>query len=155
TLLAALTVGAVMAFASGSTIDPNPFPWTGQGVTGGALDTPLCGDSANYGGAELPPGAEANHYLLWIFTVGNGNNTSSATLTINGTDVATWPTDAWTTSPGNQIKFVTKAYNLSTLTASVSYVGTLGSGNHNLTISHGCVPTKSQPHISTDASTGG
>ncbi|MFN8486751.1 MAG: Ig-like domain-containing protein [Caldilineaceae bacterium] len=114
--------------------------WTGQGTANGALNTPLCGDSANYGGAQLPTGADANHYLLWIFTVGNGNTITSATLTTNG-GTTTWSTDPSTTSTGNQIKFITKAYDLSTLTASVSYVGNLGSGNANLVISHGCTGT--------------
>jgi hypothetical protein len=155
-LLAALTFGAVMAFASGSTVDPNPFPWTNhQGVTGGALNTSLCGDSADFSGVdELPPGATADSYLLWIFTAGSGNTITKATLTINGTDDTTWPDDPWTTSSGGTIKFVTKAYDLDTLTAEVSYDGVLGNGNHNLTISHGCVG-KAQPKISTTASTTG
>jgi hypothetical protein len=118
------------------------------------LTTSLCGEDADFGGiTQLPPGADANHYLLWVFTIGSGNNVTSATLNTNG-DTTTWPTDPWTTSTGNTIKFITKAYDLSTLTAFVTWVGDLGSGNHNLVISHGCAG-KAQPELTTTASGAG
>jgi hypothetical protein len=92
------------------------------------LTTSDCGESADFGGiTQLPPGADANHYLLWIFTVGAGNTVTQATLTTNG-DTTTWPTDPWTTSSGGTIKFITKAYDLSTLTAFVTWVAISGAG---------------------------
>src|SRR5262249_1198660 len=97
---------------------------------------------------SFPNGADANNYLLWVFTIGNGNTVTQATLTTNG-DTVTWPTDSdFTTSTGNQIKFVTKGYDLDTLVASVSYGGDLGNGNHKLNIRHGWVG-KAKPTIKT------
>src|SRR5262245_30965231 len=116
---AKISLTAVLVLAAtlvGTALADGTLDWTGQGTTtDGALNSPLCGDAHDYGSiTQLPPGADANHYLLWIFTVGNGNTITSATLTTND-DETTWPDDAWTTSAGNQIKFITKAYDLSTL----------------------------------------
>jgi hypothetical protein len=75
--------------------------------------------------------------LFWVFTLGGGNNTvSSATLTLGGSGSGTFPM----TLVGNEMRATTGFFDLATLTASASYVGNLGSGNTNLTISHGCAP---------------
>lgn len=112
------------AFADGS------LAWTGQGTSNGSLNTVQCsGDTAT-------PGT-----LLWVFSLGGGQNTvTSATLALGGSGSGTY---TMTSNPGNEMKVVTPYFNLSTLTASVSYVGDLGTGNPNLVISHGCpsVPT--------------
>src|SRR5262245_40980798 len=79
---------AASAFANGS------LDGTGQGADNGALNTPKCGDLADLGGIDsFPDGADANNYLLWVFTIGNGNTVTQATLTTNG-DTVTWPTDS-------------------------------------------------------------
>ena len=157
-LAALLMTGALIAALTISTasnaIPGNTLLWTGQGTTGGGLNSTLCDVSADTSGLPFPSGADENNYLQWNFTVGSGNTVTSATLTTNG-DTTTWSTDASTTESGNVIKFITKSYDLTTLTASVSWVGDLGNGNAQLTISHGCVGGKSSPGIVTNPGPGG
>ena len=142
TLFAALTVGAVMAFASSSTVG-NSITWTGQGVSNGTLNSELCSAADDPFGANQP-------YLQWNLTQASG--ITAATLTINGTDTYTFPGPDSPGSVGDSvIKFFTPFYDLSPLpTAVITYTGTLGS-NPQFTISHGCVGIAS-PEISTDAS---
>jgi hypothetical protein len=96
--------------------------WTGQGTTNGQLNTVEC---------------DANNtpYLLWIFTLGGaGNTVTSATLTLGGSGSGSYAG----TQFGQEFHITTPFFDLSTLTASVAYVGSLGQGNANLVISHGC-----------------
>lgn len=124
--IAALIIGlglagtAVLTAAANGTVN-----WDGQqGLTNGQLTTSQC-DEQHTG------------YLFWVFTLGGGNNTvSSATLTLGGSGSGTFPM----TQVGNEMRATTGFFDLATLTASASYVGNLGSGNTNLTISHGCAP---------------
>jgi hypothetical protein len=119
--VAGLMLGLAFMASTSAVRADGTIPWEGQGVTGGELNSVQC-DSEN------------TPYLLWVFTLGGGDNTvTSATLTINGTDVY-----GPNTPSGGNIKFLTDFYDLDTLTASVSYVGELGSGTANLVISHGC-----------------
>lgn len=102
------------AFADGN------VQWTGQGTSNGSLDDVDCSQGS---------------YLLWVFTVGGGTNTvTSATLMLGGSGSGSYSM----TQNGNEWKATTGYFDLSTLTASVSYVGSLGNGNSNLVISHGC-----------------
>ena len=123
--LAVLSVAGLMLSLAllapvGTALADGTIPWTGQGTTNGDLNSTEC-DSEN------------TPYLLWVFTLGGGDNTvTSATLTVNG--------DVYgpNTPSGGNIKFFTNFYDLGTMTASVFYVGDLGSGSANLVISHGC-----------------
>lgn len=109
------------AFADGS------VTWNIQGTTNGLLDSTEC-DSTN------------TPYLLWVFTAGGKNTVTSATLTLGGSGSGSYPMN----QSGNEWKANTGFFTLSTLTASVSYIGNTGSGSANLVISHGC-PGPSSP----------
>jgi hypothetical protein len=70
--------------------------------------------------------------LHWIFTPGGNDSVTAATLTVNGSEVlpmsqsggGSWSADSsGATEPTS---------------ASVAFTGSLGSGNANLVISHGC-----------------
>lgn len=115
---------ALVAFLVGSiALADGGISWTGQGTTNGSLNTVDCDD-------------QNTAYLLWVFTLGGGTNTiTSATLSLGGSGSGSY---AMVSSPGNQMKATTPFFTLSTLTASVSYIGTLGGGASNLVISHGC-----------------
>jgi hypothetical protein len=76
-------------------------------------------------GAESPG-------LHWVFTTGGGNVTS-ATLTINNSEVLTMSGN----SQGSQYDADSSGATEPT-SASVVWVGELGNGNANLVISHGC-----------------
>jgi len=96
--------------------------WTGQGTSNGALDTIECT-------------ASNTSYLLWVFTLGGGNESvTSATLHLSGSGSGNFPM----VKTGHEMKATTPYFNLSTLHANVTYVGTLGRGAANLVISHGC-----------------
>jgi len=100
----------------------NTVNWKGQGTTNGSLDTIECS-------------ASNTSYLLWVFTLGGGAETvSSATLHLGGSGTG----DYTMTKTGHEMKATTPYYNLSTLTANVTFVGSLGKGAANLVISHGC-----------------
>ncbi len=107
-----------------------PITWTGQGTTdeGNLKSVDCTGDTAT-------PGT-----LLWVFSLGGNNSVTSASLTLGGSGTGTFAMSA----TGNNMKAVTPMYDLSTLTASASYVGTLGTGNSNLVISHGCPNTTTE-----------
>ena len=121
-------IGALVAAAAltlmfaGTALADGTVPWTGQGITNGELNNEQCD-------ADNAPGT-----MLWIFTLGGADEAvTGATLTVNG-DVYT--NDVHT---GHIIKFQTDFYDPSgSITASVAYEGTLGSGDVNLTLSHGC-----------------
>jgi hypothetical protein len=131
-----LTAGAVLAasFNSPSKITgtgSNALVWTGQGTTGGKLDTVQCsGDTA-------APGT-----MLWIFTNDGGTVSGKPVLTING------PTFNDGTQFGNEWHFLTTwfAPNTTDTTASVSFdTATTGNGDWVLTISHGWPPAAATP----------
>jgi hypothetical protein len=111
-----------------TTTGENTLAWTGQGATGGELNTVEC-DESNTG------------YLLWIFTYDGGDQAYNGTtpyLVLGGTGSGTYyPTMA----SGNEFHFVTPYYvpDNSTLTAVVDfYTFSTGNGQYNLVISHGC-----------------
>jgi hypothetical protein len=124
-------IGALIAAAAltltfaGTALADGSVDWTGQGITNGNLNNETCD-------ADNPAGS-----MLWIFTLGGSDeNVTGAELTVNG-DVYTNDVHV-----GHIIKFMTAFYDPSgSITASVSYTGTLGSGDVNLTISHGCPDT--------------
>src|SRR6266404_1541090 len=120
-LAVVLSIAPLIALTGVSYAD-GTVSWTGHGVTGGSLDSVQCDES------NTP-------YLLWVFTLGGGDNTvSSATLTLGGSGSGSFDMS----QNGNEMKATTGFFDLSTLTASVSFVGDLGDGTANLNISHGC-----------------
>jgi|GEM_PF-3541769 len=120
-----LTVAAALGLAGGLTLAvasaDGTLGWTGQGVSNGVLNTSEC---------------DANNtpYILWVFTLGGPNTVSSATLKLGGSGSGSFAMSG----TGNELKATTPYTDLTTLTASVTYVGNLGNGNPNLVISHGC-----------------
>lgn len=121
---------AALAFDSGGnpgTTGPNTITWTGQGASGGVLDTTQC-DASN------------TAYLLWILTT-DGGSAHGATLTLGGSGSGTYPAD---TASGNTFHFLTPYFVPdSSLTAVASFtVYTTGNGSWNLVISHGCAGVK-------------
>src|SRR5262245_59248498 len=139
-LLAALvTLGLIVAaFAASSAFADGTINWNPkkQGTTDGVLNQSKCGDAADFAGMTLPPGADANNYFVWVLSPVDSDTLTSATLSTNG-DLTVWPTSTATKDQGDNIKFLTKAYDISTLTAFVNYVGTID-GTPDLKISHGC-----------------
>jgi hypothetical protein len=125
---AALGVGlyAGTAVASPTGCSGNTCTWGGQGATNGSLDNAECDAANDPNGANQP-------YLLWIFTEGGGS-VSSATLTLGGSGSGNYVGTAY----GKEFHFVTPYFtpDTSTLTASVTFVGSIG--NAQLVISHGC-----------------
>ena len=124
---AVLAIAPLAAFSGMSHATAvSTFDWTGHGVTNGSLGSVEC-DSQN------------TPYLFWVFTLGGQNTVSSATLTLGGSGSGsvnmTKPSDN-----AGVFQASTGFFDLSTLTASVSYTGTLGTGA-NLNISHGCPGT--------------
>jgi hypothetical protein len=73
--------------------------------------------------------------LHWVFTAGGaqGNTVSSATLTVNGSEVIPMTGNSGGTEWDADSSGATEPTS-----AFVTYVGTLGQGNANLVISHGC-----------------
>jgi hypothetical protein len=73
--------------------------------------------------------------LHWVFTAGGaqGNTVTSATLTVNGSEVIPMSGNANGTQWDADSSGATEPTS-----ASVTYVGNLGQGNANLVISHGC-----------------
>jgi hypothetical protein len=122
---AAVIALVVAAFTFSSALADGTVDFIGQGttLTNGVrvLNTIQCsGDTAQ-------PGS-----ILWVFTVAGAD---SATITINGT------TYAMTQSGQGTFKYVSGWYNLTTVVASGTYIGTV-SGNPQLVISHGCPPAQ-------------
>jgi len=111
---------AAPAFADGT------VNWDGNGVENGELGTVDC-ESSN-----------GDPYLFWVFTPGGSHSVTEATLTVNGDD---YP---MTQQGGGAYQATTSWYDLGGITASVAYVGDLGSGVANLVISHGCPPQVSE-----------
>lgn len=135
-LLAGAIAGAAIADSYNSpskvtTLGSNTLVWTGQGTTGGVLNTVLCGDQAD---AQAP---DPNNYLLWIFgfDAATLNDPPAPTLHLGGSGSGDYTGTAF----GNEYHIFTPFFSLSSLTANVSFdVATLGSGSFVLTISHGC-----------------
>lgn len=125
-LILLLGVGSALAgtYTSPSkitTTGPNTLVWNGQGVTDGSVDL-QCQDSA-----------KPKEYLLWVFTT-DGGSASNPVLQINGTTY-----DQYTQQGGNY-HFFTPYYKPADIkSASVEFNAlTLGNGDWNLVISHGC-----------------
>lgn len=81
-------------------------------------------------------------YLHWIFTTGGKSAVSAATLTLGGSGSGSYAMS----NHGGSWTVDTNYYDLTTLTASVAYTGSLGKGTSNLNISDGCSgPTTPPP----------
>jgi hypothetical protein len=147
-LFAALVtiVAVAMAIAASTALADGTIEWDGQGtsIVDGhrVLNTQKCGADDPFG-----PGVE---YIQWNFT--GASAVTSATLTINGSDVYLYPGPN-SDKNGGTIKFFTPFYNLDTVTAVIAYVGTIS--NSQFTISHGCGGGKFQPDLTTEAATDG
>ena len=134
--------GAAQAFDAGGTpvgTGPDTITWTGNGATGGVVDTMQCGDDAKFpDGVDVGP----NFYLHWVFTT-DGGSASGANLHLG------------TTAGGNQLgdfapgpplesktfHFYTPYFtpDTTTLFAYADFtVDDTGNGSWNLNISHGC-----------------
>jgi len=123
-------VVAVALLSAGLARADTDVQWTGQGVTGGALNTVDC--------STLNPGQ-----LLWVFTFGQAPGTTitdaNTTLTINGTDVYSG------SQFGGAIHFITPFYTLNpSLTIATVHSDGDTTGNPQLVISHGCPATPPQ-----------
>jgi hypothetical protein len=105
--------------------------WTGQGATGGELNTEQCD-------GDLPPGVNpGDPYLLWIFSYDNGEVAGTPTLSLSGTGSGTFTPFK---QAGHEFHFVTGYYTPnSSLGACVDFVASdTGGGTWGLKISHGC-----------------
>lgn len=153
--LTAMTAGTT--FAATSVDSPNPVQadttqlnWTGQGTTSGQLDTPKCGDNADFGAGGAQNGATADDYLLWIFSTDGGSVSGDPTITINGDTYS----NAYFT--GGVWQIVTPSYDLSSISAHTTFaVADTGNGSWVLTISHGCVAPREDQQINPQGSIGG
>lgn len=116
--------------------------WTGQGT-----------DSVG----PCEPGEDP--IIHWVFTTGGNDSVTSAVLTVNGQEFpmsqsgqGSWSADVPGTDPA-------------TTTAFVTFTGSLGGGNANLVMSHGCFegptyppttqPANVQPAVITQGGDGG
>lgn len=128
--LAALIGAGLLTFGvAGIALADGTVNWDGShGLTNGEPTNTKCD-------ADNPAGT-----VTWVFTLGGGANTvTSATLTVGGSGAGAAAGTYPSTPNGNEIKFQTPAPDdFTALSASVAYVGTLGSGDTNLTISHWC-----------------
>src|SRR6266540_5795790 len=131
--LALSFAGIALAFDSGGnpgSTGPNHIEWTGQGASGGVLNTEQCDEN------NTP-------YLLWILTT-DGGSAHDATLHLGGTGTGDFAAD---TDSGNTFHFVTPYFTPdSNLIESADFtVDTTGNGSWNLVISHGCPGTTTPP----------
>lgn len=123
--LAALLGAGLLTFGvAGIALADGTVTWDGsQGLTDGLPNVQCDADNA--------PGT-----VTFILTLGGGSNTvTSATLNLGGSGSGS----VTNTPTGNEVHLqIAFSGDFSTLTASADYVGTLGDGAHNLTISHYC-----------------
>jgi hypothetical protein len=139
--LSAMTAGTALAASSVDSpgkvqADTTQLNYTGQGTSNGQLNTEQCGDNADPGAGGWQNGATADDYILWIFDTDGGNTNGDEMLNVNG--------DTYT--GGHQV--VTPSYDLSAITAFMSFtVGSTGSGDWNLVISHGCIKAHEDQNI--------
>ena len=113
-LAAAFATAAIAVTPAFAGVSNDPVDWTpGQGTY------------AACEGDETPG-------LHWIFTPGGNDSVTSATLTVNGTEVLPMA------QSGNGSWSVDSSGATEPTSASVTYTGSLGNGNANLVISHGC-----------------
>jgi hypothetical protein len=140
--MVAWMAGVALAFDSGGNpggMGANSITWTGQGASGGVLNTSQC-DGSN------------TAYLLWVFTT-DGGTAHDAVLHLGGSGTGTFNAD---TASGSTFKFTTPYYTPDgSLTAYADFfVDTAGNGAWNLVISHGCageVPQAAAPTITKNA----
>jgi hypothetical protein len=149
-------VGASVALAEVSpspvTADSTTLYWSGQGSD---ANFQLCGTSADPGAGGFQNGANANDYMLWIFSTDGGSVSAPPTLTVNGTQYGSayqpkasdnqygypgaWQIVTPYTDPGTiQQGDGGGAY-------ATFKVNTVKSGSWVLTISHGCSGNNSPP----------
>jgi hypothetical protein len=147
-LLAALVAGAAVfvavAVGASSHISPSPVEldtttlyWSGQGSD---ANFKLCGDNADPGAGGFQNGANANNYMLWIFTTDGGavQDPPGPTVTIDGTPYGNAFNSGGSDSGSWQIvtPFVAPG-SISSAFATFA-VDDPGDGSWILTISHGC-----------------
>jgi hypothetical protein len=121
--------------------------WTGNGTSDGEVDSEQC-DTSN------------TSYLLWIFPIGGQNTITSVTLNLGGSGSGSFTVNSTDTNvsndtsgfSGGSVHIRTPFFDLGSLTASISYVGELGTGEHKLVISHGC-PGETTTTTTTDTTT--
>ena len=133
--------------ASVTTLGGNTLKWTGQGQSGGTLNTSQCGTAAD----DFVPANLENNYLLWVFTVGNaGIGTPDPVLHLSGTGSGDY---TWVRDNGGEYKFITPYFNpgYPALAANVTFNATDLSSNKDfvLTISHGCGAAPLTPNVFT------
>jgi hypothetical protein len=131
--MAGLAGGVVLGFSSllalpGISYADSSVSWTGQGS-----------DSVKACDTDQTP------FLHWIFTTGGDSSVTSADLMVSGSASGggamsqhggSWTLDTAYSGTGQP--------TTSTLTASVTFIGSLGNGNANLVISDGCFGTGGQ-----------
>lgn len=124
----ALLLGMLLASTGGVAAD-GQVAWDGQqGLTNGTFKDTQC--------ATPPVG-----FIHWVFTDGGGTVTA-ASITFGGSGSGTF---AMSQNGQGSWSYDSAFFTLATLTASVSYTGTVGQGA-NLVISDGCPgETQSQP----------
>jgi hypothetical protein len=140
------TAAPAFAFNSGGKptgSGPTTIAWTGQGATGGVLNTTLC-DAADQPGGQ-PAGTP---YLLWILTVGGGslqNDATTPVLHLGGSGSGNYTTSNPTVT--SAARFVTPYVTPDGALSAYADLDVLTTGNGawNLVISHGCAPTLIPP----------
>jgi hypothetical protein len=131
-LMAMVGMLAVVLASAGPAFADGVVPWTGQGT-----------DSVD----QCEPGEDPIFH--WVFTTGGNDTVTAAVLTVKVGGVSTdfpmsqsgqgsWSVD----TPGTDPAAIEEAF--------VTFTGSLGAGNANLVISHGCFegptyPPTSQP----------
>lgn len=130
-LLALLGAGLLTFGVTGIALADGTVTWDGsQGLTGGVPTNTQC-DADNAAGT-----------VTFILTLGGQNTVTSATLNLGGSGSGS----VTNTPTGNEVHLqIAFSGDFTTLTASADYVGSLGSGNVNLTISHYCPGEESTP----------
>jgi hypothetical protein len=140
-LAALLGAGLLMFGVTGIALADGQVNWDGsQGLTNGVPTHTQCD-------ADNAPGT-----VTFILTLGGSNTVTSATLNLGGSGSGT----VTNTPTGNEVHLqIAFSGDFSTLTAYATYVGTLGGGEVNLTISHYCPAEEQSQAPSEQPSQGG
>ena len=137
-------IGALIAAAAltltfaGTALADGTVNWDGNGITAGQFNNEVCND------------ANAPGTMLWIFSPGGNDSVTGAELTVNGVNYG-----AMNQNNGQwklQIPLIAVG---DVNSASVSFTGSLGSGNAVVTISHFCgdVTTTTTDDVTTTTTT--
>lgn len=124
--VSAVLVAAPLVALGGVSHANGTVNWTGQGS-----------DSVKACASGQTP------FLHWIFTTGGNSSVTAATLTVSGTASGSGAmTQNGSSGKGSWSKYTaysgTGQPTTSTVSAHVTYTGSLGNGNANLVISSGC-----------------